>query len=70
MEEMVKKYFDLLQDIHTSTRYMVIVCIRSFCFYLEVAVNLLLAAVTCQYLIFMNGKGMRLRYFNGLFIIM
>ncbi|XP_018564831.1 probable multidrug resistance-associated protein lethal(2)03659 [Anoplophora glabripennis] len=51
-EEMVKQYFDLLQDVHTSTQQLAIFFEKALGFYLELLWNIFLAIVTLKFMIF------------------
>lgn len=55
-EEMVKKHFDSLQDVHTSTQQLAIFLEKTFGFYLECLWNIVVAVVTLKFMVFRQGK--------------
>ncbi|KAJ8931068.1 hypothetical protein NQ314_016097, partial [Rhamnusium bicolor] len=55
-ERMIIREFDLLQDQHTSTFYLILVCSETFGFYLDVISTIFLAFVTFQFMVFRDGK--------------
>lgn len=54
-ENMVIKEFDILQDQHTSSWFLLIATNETFGFYLDVIGAILLAIVTFQFLFTRNG---------------
>lgn len=55
-EQMIIKEFDILQDQHTSTWYLMLASSETFGFYLDIISIIFLSFVTYQFIVFRDGK--------------
>ncbi|KAJ8980197.1 hypothetical protein NQ317_003762 [Molorchus minor] len=56
VENMTRDMFDYLQDQHSSTWYLFLICSQTFGYYLDILVTVFLAILTFQFLAFKDGS--------------